>query len=734
MDYSLFPPNADGIAIIPTTCVHNCGGKCLLKAHVRNGQLLYITSDDDSDDASLLSPQLRACTKGRAMTRHLYHPDRLRTPLRRTGPRGSGQFAPVSWTDAIAETAAHLTRLKETYGDSAIVDMSSSGSFGGKFHQRTVNRFLHMFGCVTRLTGSYSSEATDVITEHMCGTGLTGNDRADLLNARLILMWGFNPAESMRGTNTAWFIARAREQGTQVIALDPMYTESAATLADEWIPIRPGTDAAVMIAMAYVMISENLHDAEFLETFTTGFPAYCAYVQGHEDGIPKTPAWAEEKSGVPADTIIRLARLYAREKPGALLCGWSLQRTAYGETPVRTAITLAAMTGNMGIPGGNVSGADYSRIPYMPGIPVPPPPDPTAEAPIYLWPDLILTGKAGGFPVDVHGAYICGGNLLNQGAHIEKNIRAMNKLELVVVHEQFMTPTARYADIIFPINTFLERNDICFPGTRQGNYFLYANQVVDSLYESKSDYETFCLLADALGFGPEYSDGKTAEDWLQEFVAESPIPDYLEFKRAGIWRDKRKKPYIAFTEQIQKGKPFATPSGKIEIYSQRLADLQDPENPAIPRYQDPWEGPADPLRTEYPLQLVTPHHALRVNSSLANHPWLQKLKPHGVWISQADAKMRGIEDGDRVRVFNQRGAVRIIAHVTSRIMPGVVTIYEGTWFDPDETGVDRAGSANVLCSNRPTPLAKASTSHTTLVDVASDPDGIIHTEGRKHYG
>ncbi len=720
MDYSLFPPNSDGISVIPTTCVHNCGGKCLLQAHVRDGKLLYITGDDRSDDDSELSPQLRACAKGRSLVQHLYHPGRLKTPLKRVGPRGKGDFIPVSWDEAIEITAEKLQGLKNRYGATAILDMSGSGSFGGKFHQRSVNRFLHMFGCITRLTGSYSSEATDVMTEHMCGTGLTGNDRADLMNAKLILMWGFNPAESMRGTNTAWWIARAREQGTHIIALDPVFTNSAAALADEWIPIRPGTDAAVMMAMAYVMITEHLHDEAFLNRFTHGFSDYEHYILGKSDGIPKTPAWGEAKSGVPAGDIARLARIYAGEKPGALLCGWSLQRTAYGETPVRTAITLAAMTGNMGIPGGNVGGVDYSRIPFMSGIPVPPPPVPEAEAPVYLWPDLLLQGKQGGFPNDVHGVYICGGNLVNQGADIQKNIAAMQKPEFIVVHEQFMTPTARYADIVFPINTFLERNDICFPGTRQGNYLLYANQVVDSLYESRSDYEVFCLLADALGFGPAYSEGKADEDWLKEFVADSPIPDYTEFKRTGIWRDKRKKPFIAFREQIQKGKPFATPSGKIEIFSQRLADLSDPEISAIPTYMDPWEGPEDSLVRQYPLQLVTPHHKHRVNSSLSNHPWLSRLDPQGIWIHNEDARKRGIEDGDWVTVCSPRGCTRVPAKVTARIMPGVVCLHEGTWYSPDDAGIDEAGSSNVLNSNRPTPLAKASTSHTTLVEVALD--------------
>jgi anaerobic dimethyl sulfoxide reductase subunit A len=717
MDYTLFPPDGNGISIIPTTCINNCGGKCILRAHVKHGVLLHITSDEISDENSLISPQLRACAKGRAYVRRLYDPARLKVPLMRTGPRGSGQYKPISWEEALNRTASELLRIRESHGPAAVLDMSCSGAFGGKFHQRATDRFLNMFGSRTILTGSYSSEATDVMTEIMYGTQSTGNDRADLLNAKIIIMWGFNPGETTRGTNTAWFIARARENGTRVICLDPVMSDSAAALADEWIPIRPGSDAAVMMAMAYTMIVEDLMDADFLRQFTSGFDNYRAYILGEQDGIPKSPLWASQKSGTPATTIIELARLYASKRPGALICGWSLQRTAYGETPVRTAIILAAMTGNIGIPGGNAAGADYSRVPYMSGLNVGSLPDPSAKVPIYLWPDLILSGKTGGFPSNIKAVYLTGSNLVNQGADINKNIKAMQIPEFIVCHEQFMTPTAKYADIILPVNTFLERNDIAFPGTRQGNYFLFANQVVESLDESKSDYDIFCLLAEKMGFGEKYSEGKKDLDWLRELAASSDIPDFETFRQTGIWRDKRKKPHVAFTEQIQRGKPFNTPSGRIEIFSQQIAAMDDPPISPIPQYVDPWESPADPLAQQYPLQLVTPHSKHRVNSSQVNNPWLSDLRSHQIWINPVDAEIRGIGHNDWVRVYNKRGEMLISAFVTGRIMPGVVNIFQGSWVDFDDSGTDRGGATNVLNSGQPTPFAKASTTHTTLVEI-----------------
>jgi|GEM_PF-47909 len=703
--------------IIPTTCVNNCGGKCLLRAHVKDGVITHLTSDNISDDTSLLSPQLRACAKGRAHLQRVYHPDRLRYPLKRIGERGEGKFVRISWEEALATVAGELQRIKSTYGDSAILDLSHTGSFGGKLHYRAVDRFLNLFGCRTVLYGYYSCEATDVITEHMCGTGLTGNDRADLLNSNLIILWGFNPADGVRGTNTSWFIARAREKGARVVCIDPLYTDTTATLADQWIPIRPGTDTAMMAAMAYVIITAGRHAVKFLADFTVGFEKFRDYVLGGSDGIPKTPEWAENICGVPTAAITELAMAYADAKPGAILCGWSLQRTAYGEQPVRLAITLAALTGNMGIPGGSVGGVDYSQTPNLPGLPVLPEPNPAARVPVYVWADLILKGKAGGFPSDIKAVYMVGGNLLNQGANVNKNIAALRQVEFIACHEQFMTPTAKFADIVLPACTFLERFDICPPGTAQGNYLLFANQVIEPLYESKSDYAIFAALADRLGFGAAYTEGKTEEDWLRSFVAQSPVPDYEEFKRTGIYRDKRKRPYIAFTDQLQGGKPFDTPSGKIEIYSERLAALNDPLIPPIPQHIDPWEGPADPLSAEYPLQLVTAHSKQRVHSSHDNNPLLRAIEPHGVWINPRDAEPRGIAGGSLVRVFNARGAIIIPARVTERIMPGVVNIYQGSWYSPDAEGNDWGGNPNVLNNDRPTPFARASTTHTTLVEI-----------------
>jgi len=263
-----------------------------------------------------------------------------------------------------------------------------------------------------------------------------------------------------------------------------------------------------------------------------------------------------------------------------------------------------------------------------------------------------------------------------------------------------MTPTAKFADILLPVSSHVERNELCRPWP-SGPYYIYANKAIDAMYECKSDFEIACELAPRLGIH-DYND-KTEDQWLREFVATAldmatEIPDYDKFKRESVHRISVPEPIVAFRRYIEDlgNNPFPTPSGRIEIYSQRMADLNNPLCPPIPKYVETWEGPSDPLAKKYPLQLITPHAKTRVHSQLGNLPWLKEVERQSVWINAADAEARGIADGDEVMVFNDRGKVIIAAKVTERIVPGVVSITEGAWYDPDEDGRDRGGCANVL--------------------------------------
>ncbi|MFC1980630.1 molybdopterin-dependent oxidoreductase [Chloroflexota bacterium] len=723
--------------VIHTTCSSHCGSVCPLKVHVEEGVITHIETDDGEE------PQCRACLRGRAYRQRVYAPDRLLYPLKRIGERGEGKVKRISWDEALDTVAHELTRIRNTYGSASIMHKASMGDITCLHGWKPVERLLNLSGGYSALWGSYSVPA-GVFTETVTfGTRDTVNSREDLLNSRLIIMWGWNPAVTILYCNTSWYLAQAKERGTRIVAVDPRYNESVATFTQQWIPIRPGTDSAMLIAMAYVIINEGLQNQKFLDRYTEGFDKFKDYVLGEEDGIPKTPAWAEVITSVPAETIVRLAREYATTKPAALIAGFAPGRTAYGEQYHRAAITIAAMTGNIGIPGGASGGKSFTGIgqgllykKMKRGMTSPPNPVECAASDregalkqsyegfmvsgsVHLskMADAILRGRSGGYPADYKSLVLVNTNYPNQYLNLNKAVSALKSLEFMVVLEQFMTPAAKFADIILPTTTFLERNDLTAGETFYGAQV----KVIEPQGECKSHLEICCLLANRMGLE---NFGSDSEDyWLKQSIegseAEKYIPSLEALKKEGIKKVTLAKPYVAFTEQIEDPEhhPFPTPSGKIEIYSKRLAQMRNSLLPPIPKYIETWESVNDPLATRYPLQLITSHFKRRAHSQFDNIPWLRELEPQALWISRRDAETRGIRDEEMVQVFNDRGKVVVPAKVTERIMPGVVDLPQGAWYDPDRDGVDRGGCCNVLSNDEYSP-GEAYITNTMLVQVA----------------
>ena len=705
-----------GVKIIRTTSTFDCGGRCPIRLHVKDNRIIRIEGDDVGEPE-----QLRTCLRCRAFRQYVHHPQRLMFPQKRVGSRGQGRFERISWDEALDTLANELNRVKETYGNEGIFLATGGGYLaglhnGGFAAQRLLNQFG---GCVTHY-GNISSEGAVWASLTQYGSVMVGHSRDDMLNSKLILLWGWDPARMISGTNTMYHVIKARENGAKVIVVDPRYHDTAATVADEWIPIYPGTDTAVFVAMAYVMIKEELHDQAFLDKYTIGFDKFRDYVLGQEDGIDKTPSWASEISSVPAETITRLAREYAGTKPAALMDCQGPARSAMGEQYNRCASTLSAMTGNVGRPGGSACGG-------LMGIPVghmfrmsaiPPGKNPfemdgprvkgTLDIRLRVIKrvhinkifDAILKGKKGGYPSDIKMMWSMCNNYLNQTGNSNKAARALQKLEFLCVNELFMTPQARYADLLLPVTSAAERSDLTRPWP-SGPYFTFVNRALEPLGECKSDFDITNELAERLGiknFNPY-----TEEEWLKMFVELNPeyqkhIKDYDKFREDGIHRVKLPEPIVAFKEQIDDpdNNSFPTPSGKIEIFSQRVADLKKPDTPPIPKYIPTPEDRNDPLFEQYPLQLLTPHPKNRVHSELYLVPWLREVEEHRAWMNPLDAEPRGIKNGDEILVFNDRGKVGIKAWITERIIPGVVSIFEGAWYNPDKDGVDRGACANTL--------------------------------------
>jgi len=724
------------VTIVPTGCCHDCGGRCVLKAHVKDGRIIRFETDNSEE------PQIRACLRGRAYRQRVYSPDRLKYPLRRTGERGEDRFERISWDEALDTVASELIRIKKTYGNSAILLATGSGNQGVLHGGGPVGQMLLHFGGFTRTWGTASFEGSLFASMATYGTMRTGNTRDDLLNSRLIIMWGWNPANTIWDPGTSLYLARAREKGIKIVAVDPRYTDSAAIFAHRWIPIRPGTDAAMLIAMAYVIITENLQDQAFIDRYTTGFDKYQGYVLGEEDGIAKTPQWAEAITAVPAEVTANLAREYATSKPAALIAGWGAARSAMGEQYSRAANVLTAITGNIGIHGGyaagfmrayssrETQGPRGSRNPVEEGAPprkdslyklrggTNPNSARIHSARIF---DAILRGRAGGYPADIKMAYVVVANYLNQNPNTRRGVEAFKSLEFVVVHEQFMTPTAKFGDIVLPANTFMERSDLA-PPWLGSPYYIYLNKAIDSLYESKSDLEICRELSRKIGV-PQAFGEESDEELLRRIVSHrDDISDFEALKKEGVLKIQLDEPIVSFKEQIEdpENNPFPTLSGKIEIYCEHLAEMNNPRIPPIPRYITPPENYDDPLAQKYPLQLITSHYKTRAHSTWYNVPWMREMEPHSVWINPVDAQARGIKNGDLVDVYNDRGRMRIPAQVTGRIMPGVVNVSQGAWYDPDENGIDRGGCANVLTSDAQSP-GGAVPMNTALVQVEPAP-------------
>jgi anaerobic dimethyl sulfoxide reductase subunit A len=404
---------------------------------------------------------------------------------------------------------------------------------------------------------------------------------------------------------------------------------------------------------------------------------------------------------------------------------------------------LAALTGNVGVPGGWAGGMGFQAPnggPLWNVFPTGANPVP-ASIPTFLWTEAVLRGKQLGPEHGVRGAerldndikliYAVASNVLvNQHANINRTVKILQDgrlVEFIVVQDNFLTPSARFADIVLPACTQLETWGV-EDGWKYGDELLLMPMVVDAPGEAKSDYAICADIARALGIADAYTEGRDERAWVDWAVGQYrarrhpglPTLDAMVAANAGVHVNPVTKPAVAF-ENFRRDPvkaPLSTPSGKVEIFSLRLHGLKQPASvPAVPKYIPEWESPAGPEAARFPLQLVAHHSLARVHSTMAGVDWLEEAFPQRLFINPADASARRIVNGDEVRVFNDRGETRVRCRLTRRIMPGVVALPQGAWWAPSADGTDRGGSANVLTSERWTPLAFGNAQHTVMVEV-----------------
>lgn len=733
--------------IITTTGLNNCGGRCLIHAYVRDGEILKLTTETAAEAGEHIP--LCACVKGLNYHKTFLSEERLLHPMKRIGERGEGKFERISWNEAVETIAREWIRIRDTYGPASRYVNYATGMSGLLDPNAMAKRLLALDGGYLERYNSYSSACMSQATNLMYGTRVTGNSLDGWLDSELILLWGHNPADTKFDSATMHYLRKAKEKEIPIVVVDPRKNDTALQLNAEWIPIRPATDPAVMDAMAYVIYENGLHDQSFLDRCCIGFdknhmPAgidpsecYLSYLKGEKDGIPKTPEWAEIIAGVPAETIRNLALRYAKAKPAALIQGLGAQRHAYGEQGVRGGILLACMTGNVGVWGGWAGGNGHCKGHETPAFPKGKNPF-SMSIPAYCWTDAIvgghemtaLDGVKGGeqLPCDIKMILNLAGNcLINQHGDINRTteiLKDTSRCEFIVCSDLFMTASAKFADILLPGVSPLERNDITMPW-QYGDFLGFARQVVEPLGECRLEYDWLGEVAEKLGLWKVFTEGRTADQWLEYLYSdlrkrETELPPYEDFSQGGVYRYQNNPRFIAFENECRDPEqhPFPTPSGKIELFSETVYRTEFRDFfPAIPRYVEPPEGAQDPLAEKYPLQMIGWHTNRRAHSIHDNNPVLEKTEPQRLWMHPADAAARGITDGDTVQVRNDRGRVLVRVKVTDRIMQGVTALAQGAWYKPNQNGTDTNGSINVLTSLRPTPYARGNAQHTNLVEV-----------------
>lgn len=693
---------------------------------------------------------------------------RIRRPAVRVGwlegrkreGRGKEAFVEVEWGEALDLVAGELGRVRAAHGNGAIFGGSYGWSSAGRFHhaQSQIHRFLNAIGGYVRHQDSYSLAAARVLMPHIMAPMdelMAIHTSWPVLEAHteLFVCLGGVPAKNAQvgaggpsEHRVPGALRRMAARGCRFINISPVRDDLETGAGFEWIAIRPGTDTALLLALAYVVEREGLHDAGFLARCTVGFERFVPYLRGETDGVAKTPAWAEGITGVPAARIEGLAREMAGART-MLSIAWSLQRSHHGEQPFWACMTLAAMLGQIGTPGGglgvaygptNGAGSPHARFagPTLPQgenqvrgfIPV------ARISDMLLNPGGTFTYNGGvhTYP-DIRLVYWAGGNPFHHHQDLNRLSRAWEKPETIVVHEQFWNPVARHADIVLPATTTLEREDIGY-ATRE-KFMVAMQRVKTPPGEARDDYAIFTDIAARMGAEAAFTEGRTAREWLALLYGQSQasarragvmLPDFETFWQQGVVEieggSTPQVMYGAFRED-PKGHPLKTPSGLIEIFSERIAGFGIADCPGHAVWQEPveWLGNAGPGQ----LHMLSDQPDRRLHSQLDPSPWSAAGKIGGrqpISMNPADAAARGLTDGAVVRVFNARGATLAGLRVTADVRPGVVRLSTGSWFDPDpmDGAPERHGNPNVLTLDiGASGLSQGCIAQTCLVEVAA---------------
>src|SRR5437016_2606600 len=675
-----------------SVCPHDCPSCCSLVVTVSDGRLTSVTGNPDH-------PFTRGviCGKVREYAERVHSPLRVLTPLRRVGPKGRAELAPISWDEAIATIADRWRAIIAREGAEAILPFSYAGSMG-QVQYHAGHPLFHALGA-SRLDRSICVTTAYAGWRVTVGA-ITGNDSEQMVGADLVVLWGVNASYSTINVMTLGKEARAR--GAYVVAIDP-YRTPTAQQADEHLMVRPGTDAALALAIMHVLVAEDLIDRDYIARATLGFERLTEHLRRY------APAAVAPIVGLDADAIVRLARRYGRTRRTFIRIGIGISRHDNGAMTCRTLACLPALTGAYAdahggalLSTGGAYGFDYSVLERPDLMPTP--------APRII--NMIQLGRALTDPTltpPVRSLYVYSSNPAAVCPDQTLVLRGLAREDLfTVVHEQVLTDTAHYADIVLPATTSMEHLEL-YRSFGQLTLQL-ARPALAPQGEEKSNWETSGLLARAMGVAETHY-AKGDEGLIREFLAKGDTSvrgvTWEQLDRDGWVRVNLPRPYMPFAN----GAP--TPSGKVEFYS---AWMERQGLPALPTYVPLAEGPDNrELVARFPLQCIVPPNRFFLNSSFSQSELLRRRQGAATaMLAAGDAAARGIRDGDSIRVESPRGAARFTARITDATRPGVVVI-EGIWwhrFSPDGLGV------NVLTSDRVADLGGGPAFHSNLVQVS----------------
>ncbi len=708
-------------------------------AIVQDGVLLRCEPfEDDPDPSPLIDGIVPA----------VYSPTRIRRPCVRRGwlerrersdgsQRGRDEFVEVDWDLALELVAQEIRRVRAQHGADGILGGSYGWSSAGRLHHaRSLIRRFHFTGggCVDQV-GNYSWGTAQFLLPQVIGThhpltGVVTEWPSLVRNTRVLVAFGglaLRNSQITSGGAGQHMLRHWLEQlaagGTQVVNVSPARGDCPAFLNAEWIPIRPNTDVAFMLALAHEVVRRGAQDEGFLASHCTGWPILRAYLLGESDGVPKSARWAQEITGVPAGRIEDLARRLCGVR-SYLTASYSVQRAHRGEQPYWMLIALAAILGQVGTPGGgfgfghgSMNGVGNPRIP-TPGPEMPMPPNPARSSiPVARIADMLLhpgepyrfQGETRTYP-DVRLVHWAGGNPFHHHQQLNRLERAWARPETIVVHDIWWTPTAKRADIVLPATTTLERNDI--GGSSRDPYALAMHQAIAPLHQARCDLSVLTELSQRLGTAAAFTEGRSEQAWLRliydrfraaQGAAGAGLPDFEAFWTLG----RIAVPARGDTDYVLLGAfradpaahPLATPSGRIELFSEAIRAAGEAGIKGHPQWIEPVEWLGSPDARRHPIHLVSVQPANRLHSQRNFTPDSLSSTIDGaerVLLHPDDARARALADGTLVRIRNDRGACLAGLTISPDVLPGVAIMATGAWFSPDASGLDRAGAANTL--------------------------------------